>query len=51
MFRETTLCNYLCEFVEDKLKPKNIKDFKVNDIVEDSLVLEKSFIRVRRKYI
>lgn len=44
-----------CEFVEDKLKPKNIDDFKVNDIisinskhftkiidiVEDSLVLEK----------
>ena len=44
-----------CEFVEDKLKPKNIEDFKVNDIisinskhftkiidiVEDSLVLEK----------
>lgn len=45
-----------CEFVENKLKPKNIKDFKVNDIisinskhftkiidiVEDSLVLEKN---------
>ena len=45
-----------CEFVEDKLKPKNIDDFKVNDIisinskhftkiidiVDDSLVLEKN---------
>ena len=45
-----------CEFVEDKLKPKNMNDFKVNDIisinskhftkiidiVEDSLVLEKN---------
>jgi len=45
-----------CEFVEDKLKPKNIDDFKINDIisinskhftkiidiVEDSLVLEKN---------
>ena len=44
-----------CEFVEDKLKPKNIDDFKVNDIisinskhftkiidiVDDSLILEK----------
>jgi len=44
-----------CEFVEDKLKPKNMDDFKVNDIisinskhftkiidiVDDSLVLEK----------
>ena len=44
-----------CEFVEDKLKPKNMDDFKKNDIisinskhftkiidiVEDSLVLEK----------
>ena len=45
-----------CEFVEDKLKPKNIDDFKTNDIisinskhftkiidiVDDSLVLEKN---------
>ena len=45
-----------CEFVEDKLKPKNIDNFKVNDIisinskhftkiidiVDDSLVLEKN---------
>ena len=45
-----------CEFVEDKLKPKNMDDFKKNDIisinskhftkiiniVEDSLVLEKN---------
>ena len=45
-----------CEFVEDKLKPKNIDDFKKNDIisinskhftkiidiVDDSLVLEKN---------
>lgn len=45
-----------CEFVEDKLKPKNIEDFKKNDIisinskhftkiidiVEDCLVLEKN---------
>ena len=45
-----------CEFVEDKLKPKNIDDFKINDIisinskhftkiidiVEDTLVLEKN---------
>ena len=45
-----------CVFVEDKLKPKNIDDFKINDIisinskhftkiiniVEDSLVLEKN---------
>ena len=45
-----------CEFVENKLKPKNIDDFKINDIisinskhftkiidiVEDSLVLEKN---------
>ena len=45
-----------CEFVENKLKPKNIDDFKVNDIisinskhftkiidiVDDSLVLEKN---------
>ena len=44
-----------CEFIEDKLKPINIEDFKVNDIisinskhftkiidiVEDTLVLEK----------
>lgn len=45
-----------CEFVENKLKPKNIKDFKINDIisinskhftkiidiVDDSLLLEKN---------
>lgn len=55
--KDTKIVNDIieCEFVEDKLKPKNIDDFKVNDIisinskhftkiidiVEDSLVLEK----------
>jgi len=56
--KDTKIINDIieCEFVEDKLKPKNIDDFKVNDIisinskhftkiidiVDDSLVLEKN---------
>ena len=57
IYGDTKIINDIieCEFVEDKLKPKNIKDFKINDIisinskhftkiidiVDDSLVLEK----------